>query len=329
MNGMRLIQTPADTALLAELREEIHRIADSDLRPISPVSSEVFATMRLQFEQGISRLSTFDFGRRGGSALDRRGSHADFCRCRTGDALHRAAASSDSTASADRVCAGRELLRRQAAEPCIAGADAGCRLRRRWRARADHPDLVRQLSAVCAAIGQPGAAGCSVTRGSARLATRYSHRHRLSRDSPDIDAKRTGFVGASSGAFGQGIVLALEPRLKAAVLISAGLLRYETPHPMCDIMNYAPHITVPVLMINGRMDHLLPYVSRNRRCLACSAPTTRRRLISFTTAATINIAVTPWRATSPIGSTVISAACADPFKKKKKKKKKKNLKKGA
>jgi pimeloyl-ACP methyl ester carboxylesterase len=83
----------------------------------------------------------------------------------------------------------------------------------------------------------------------------------------EIDSQRAGFVGASIGAFGQGIVLALEPRLKAAVLISAGVWRYETTHPLADIANYAPRITVPVLMINGRMDHLMPYVESQQALL--------------------------------------------------------------
>jgi pimeloyl-ACP methyl ester carboxylesterase len=78
---------------------------------------------------------------------------------------------------------------------------------------------------------------------------------------PDIDLERAGFLGASSGAFGQSIALALEPRLKAAVLISGGISRFQNPHPMADIMNYAPRITMPVLMINGRTDHLLPYAA--------------------------------------------------------------------
>jgi dienelactone hydrolase len=77
----------------------------------------------------------------------------------------------------------------------------------------------------------------------------------------DIDAEHAGFLGASVGAIGQGLALAVEPRFEAAVLISAGVARFESLHPMADIVNYAPRITIPVLMINGRTDHIFPYVA--------------------------------------------------------------------
>ncbi len=85
---------------------------------------------------------------------------------------------------------------------------------------------------------------------------------------PDMDLERAGFLGASLGTFSQGIVLALEPRLKVAVFVSSGINRYEQPHPMADITNYAPRITVPVLMINGRTDPLAPYVEAQLPLLA-------------------------------------------------------------
>src|SRR5262249_5404709 len=50
-NGMRLMQTPSDAALLAELRERTRRVTDGDLRPVSPASPEAFAAMRAQFDQ--------------------------------------------------------------------------------------------------------------------------------------------------------------------------------------------------------------------------------------------------------------------------------------
>src|SRR5699024_3376040 len=62
------------------------------------------------------------------------------------------------------------------------------------------------------------------------------------------------------------ILLATEPRIKAGVLISGGIqLFYDTLHPMTDIVNYAPRITTPVLMLNGRYDHSFPYESSQRR----------------------------------------------------------------
>jgi len=80
----------------------------------------------------------------------------------------------------------------------------------------------------------------------------------------DIDASHAGFLGISIGAVGQGIVLAVEPRLEAAVLISGGVDRINQLDPMADLMNYAPRITNPVLMINGRMDHISPYATSQK-----------------------------------------------------------------
>src|SRR6185436_8825141 len=51
VNGVRLMQNPADAALMSRLQEPIHRQHDDALRPVAPVSPEVFAAMRLQFEQ--------------------------------------------------------------------------------------------------------------------------------------------------------------------------------------------------------------------------------------------------------------------------------------
>jgi eukaryotic-like serine/threonine-protein kinase len=82
----------------------------------------------------------------------------------------------------------------------------------------------------------------------------------------DIDASRAGFLGFSNGAVYNVGMLAVEPRIKAAVLLSGGIsARAENIHPMLDLANYAPRIKVPVLMINGRFDHILPYERSQRR----------------------------------------------------------------
>ncbi|MEO8465487.1 MAG: hypothetical protein ABI640_09125 [Gammaproteobacteria bacterium] len=80
----------------------------------------------------------------------------------------------------------------------------------------------------------------------------------------DLDASHAGFLGISIGAVGQGILLAVEPRLNAAVLISGGVDRINELHPLADLANFAPRITIPVLMVNGRMDHILPYATSQK-----------------------------------------------------------------
>ena len=73
---------------------------------------------------------------------------------------------------------------------------------------------------------------------------------------PEIDAKKLAFYAISYSASVSPTLLALEPRFKAAVLVSAG-----TDAPTAtevDPWNYAPRVKVPVLMLNGRDDFIDP-----------------------------------------------------------------------
>ena len=53
-------------------------------------------------------------------------------------------------------------------------------------------------------------------------------------------------------------LLALEPRLKVAVLHSAGFTYRRLPAEM-DAVNYVSRIRMPVLMMTGRHDYVFPY----------------------------------------------------------------------
>jgi dienelactone hydrolase len=76
---------------------------------------------------------------------------------------------------------------------------------------------------------------------------------------PDIDLTRLAFEGVSFGAGSSTHLVALEPRIKTLVLVSGGTeLRLA---PEVDCWNYAPRVTVPVLMINGREDFDFPLES--------------------------------------------------------------------
>jgi pimeloyl-ACP methyl ester carboxylesterase len=48
--------------------------------------------------------------------------------------------------------------------------------------------------------------------------------------------------------------LAVEGRIKAAVLADGGLRPYSFDRPEQDPVHYLPRITIPVLMLNGRYD---------------------------------------------------------------------------
>ncbi len=74
---------------------------------------------------------------------------------------------------------------------------------------------------------------------------------------PDIDRSRIAFSGASYGASGAPVLVAMEPRLKAAVLSEGGLTARVFP-PEASAVNFAPRVKVPVLMLNGRYDYTFP-----------------------------------------------------------------------
>jgi eukaryotic-like serine/threonine-protein kinase len=76
---------------------------------------------------------------------------------------------------------------------------------------------------------------------------------------PDIDPGKIAFGGVSQGAAVAPFLVALEPRIKTVVLLSGGTRQKVAPE--VDPWNYAPRMTVPVLMINGRADFIYPLES--------------------------------------------------------------------
>jgi eukaryotic-like serine/threonine-protein kinase len=73
----------------------------------------------------------------------------------------------------------------------------------------------------------------------------------------DIDRERLAFFGISWGGMMGPIMIAVEKRLKVAV-IWAGGCNNDKVLPEEDPMNFAPRVKVPVLMINGRYDFVFP-----------------------------------------------------------------------
>ena len=74
----------------------------------------------------------------------------------------------------------------------------------------------------------------------------------------DIDHDRLAFYGFSWGGIEGPISLALESRFKTAVLADGGC-DTDKKLPEDDPINFAPHIRIPVLMINGRYDFEIPF----------------------------------------------------------------------
>jgi dienelactone hydrolase len=74
----------------------------------------------------------------------------------------------------------------------------------------------------------------------------------------DIDSDRIAYFGYSWGSSMGAIVAAVEPRIKASVLFVGGLL-FPRSLPEVEFANYLPHVTSPVLMLNGEYDFYFPY----------------------------------------------------------------------
>ena len=68
----------------------------------------------------------------------------------------------------------------------------------------------------------------------------------------DIDNARLAYLGYSLGGAEGPMLLAMEKRLKAAVLLSGGFQNRQNL-PQVDAFNFAGHVIAPVLMLNGRL----------------------------------------------------------------------------
>lgn len=93
----------------------------------------------------------------------------------------------------------------------------------------------------------------------------------------DIDSQRLAYFGHSMGSYAGAILLALEKRPKVAVFLDGGFklgrglsdtpkptpelgtqYEYARPLPEVDEVNFAPRVTIPVLMLNGKYDFIFP-----------------------------------------------------------------------
>jgi formylglycine-generating enzyme required for sulfatase activity/predicted Ser/Thr protein kinase/pimeloyl-ACP methyl ester carboxylesterase len=74
---------------------------------------------------------------------------------------------------------------------------------------------------------------------------------------PDIDHARLAYLGLSWGGRMGPIMLAVENRFKTAILFGGGL-GLGRPLPEVDPINFLSRVKIPVLMLNGRYDHLFP-----------------------------------------------------------------------
>jgi eukaryotic-like serine/threonine-protein kinase len=76
----------------------------------------------------------------------------------------------------------------------------------------------------------------------------------------DIDATKVAYFGLSLGGVEGSLLAAVENRIRVMILSSGGFqLRHDLPE--ADPFNFVTHVTIPVLMINGRYDEDFPLES--------------------------------------------------------------------
>jgi eukaryotic-like serine/threonine-protein kinase len=79
----------------------------------------------------------------------------------------------------------------------------------------------------------------------------------------EIDGDAIAYVGMSWGAGSRMVFAALDPRFRAVAFIGGGIdERVQPTLPEAANFNFAPRITVPKLLLNGREDEEHPWLSR-------------------------------------------------------------------
>ncbi len=96
---------------------------------------------------------------------------------------------------------------------------------------------------------------------------------------PDIDKDRIGYYSLSMGAYFGPIPVSLEPRIKVAVFASGGL-RYSGPAEI-QPANFAPHVKVPVLLVNGKNDFQNPPGAPERMLELLGTPPEHKKLVKL------------------------------------------------
>ena len=95
----------------------------------------------------------------------------------------------------------------------------------------------------------------------------------------DIDMDRLGYMGISWGGAVAPMMLALEDRIRAVVIVVGGLLMQDT-QPMADPFNFLPRVRQPTVMINARWDSFYPLETAGRPFFDnLGAPEGQRKLV--------------------------------------------------
>lgn len=80
----------------------------------------------------------------------------------------------------------------------------------------------------------------------------------------EFDSNKFAFFGVSWGAILGAILPAVEKRLKAIIIMSGAFSDDKNRLPEVKQVNFAPRVTAPVLMLNGRYDYMMPYETHQK-----------------------------------------------------------------
>jgi len=73
----------------------------------------------------------------------------------------------------------------------------------------------------------------------------------------DIDMEKLAYAGLSWGGQMGSVMIATENRFKTGIFLLGGICACKR-HPASDPANFAPRVTIPILMLNGKDDSLFP-----------------------------------------------------------------------
>ena len=96
----------------------------------------------------------------------------------------------------------------------------------------------------------------------------------------DIDVNRLAFYGVSMGGFWGPILTQVDRRFKASILLAAGLSP-QIPSPEVDAVHYLPRNHVPMLLIAGHDDYIVPVETNQKPLMRLlgTAPQDKRHVI--------------------------------------------------
>jgi pimeloyl-ACP methyl ester carboxylesterase len=96
---------------------------------------------------------------------------------------------------------------------------------------------------------------------------------------PEIAKDKLGYYSISMGAYFAPIPLALEPRIKVAVLSAGGLL-FKRP-PETQTANFMPRVKMPVLVVHGRDDFSAPHDAQVRFFELLGTPAEHKKKVTL------------------------------------------------